>query len=65
MLIHYIIIINVDLHNYNACLISLSQLSSVVEVFDCQSEVWVQRSTAGKPPKGLYNCAYTHIGKSI
>ncbi len=51
-----------DGFSYTKCY-SYPQLASLVEVFDVQSELWEQRSTSGTPPKGLYNCAHTKIGK--
>ena len=50
--------------NMTCILIMFVQLSSQVEVFDTQTELWSQRSTTGTPPNGLYNCAYTAVGKS-
>lgn len=45
-------------------LFSLSQLASSVEIFDFSTEKWEKKPTSGEPPSGLYNNAYTAIGKS-
>ena len=39
------------------------QLASVVEVFDFETELWEKKTTSGPPPPGLYNTAYTTIGR--
>lgn len=41
------------------------QLASVVEVFDFEMELWEKKTTSGTPPPGLYNTAYTTIGRLI
>lgn len=43
----------------------IMQLASVVEVFDFETELWEKKTTSGTPPPGLYNTAYTSIGRLI
>lgn len=47
------------------CIMIFMQLASVVEVFDFETELWEKKTTSGPPPPGLYNTAYTTIGRPI
>ena len=42
---------------------NIMQLASMVEVFDFEAELWEKKTTSGTPPPGLYNTAYTTIGR--
>ena len=41
------------------------ELRSSVELFDLRTGIWVQKSTKGTPPSGLYLCAYTLLGDQL
>ena len=51
-------------HNKHTHTHTHTQLASVVEVFDFETELWERKTTSGTPPSGLYNTAYTTIGKN-